>query len=99
MLITPLRIVVRLSVHLLDIEDFFPSCTANKVIWFLPQAEGVLARRGGDHQGELSRGRLTAAGQAMQPNPRVSLLRLQWEENLTHSRVRRLAPSASMPMT
>ena len=22
------------SVHLLDIEDFFPSCTANKVIWF-----------------------------------------------------------------
>ena len=22
------------AVHLLDIEDFFPSCTANKVIWF-----------------------------------------------------------------
>lgn len=22
------------SVHLLDVEDFFPSCTANKVIWF-----------------------------------------------------------------
>jgi hypothetical protein len=22
------------SVHLLDIEDFFPSCTANKVVWF-----------------------------------------------------------------
>ena len=22
------------SIHLLDIEDFFPSCTANKVIWF-----------------------------------------------------------------
>ena len=50
------------SVALLDIEDFFPSCTANKVIWFLKQRmrcspdvaavlRGIVTRNGSLPQG------------------------------------------------
>ena len=59
------------SIRLLDIEDFFPSCTANLV---LPQADAMFAGRGGDHQGTCHAEELTAPGQPMQPDPRVSLL-------------------------
>ena len=50
------------SVHLLDIEDFFPSCTANKVIWFFHTrmlcSPDVAAILGGivTHKGSLPQG-------------------------------------------
>ena len=74
------------GVRLLDIEDFFPSCNANKAIWYFRRRMQTSPGRCRGPSGHRRSRWCASAGQPLQSDPRVSLLRGHVGRDFAHRR-------------